>query len=139
VKNAVGTILQTLIEKALARQPVCEYLARAGQMPAMEFGEIRRCMKRLTAARRSEIVNAIPNCAWKAREVIHLHKHLFLDYMTGEWVLATLVKNYNLETTNRLAGTFTFGGGLTIRGANAAIEGVLRKIADEPELIHRLR
>ena len=53
----------------------------------MAFGEIRRRLKRLTPGQRAEIINAIPPCAWKVREIIHLHKHLFLDYLSGEWVL----------------------------------------------------
>jgi hypothetical protein len=67
-----------------------------------------------------------------------LQKHLFLDYLSGEWVLGALVAYYNLQKDKRLTGMFKLGGTLTVRGANSAFEGILRKIADEPDLRRQL-
>jgi hypothetical protein len=139
VKNAVGVILQALIERPLARQFVNDYLARVAGIEPMTLNEVRVRIKRLTAEQRAAIVNAIPGCAWKQRDVMPMHKHLFLDYISGEWVLGRLVDYYNLEKSKRLTGTFKIEGRLTVRGASAAIEGILMKIAEEPMLRQRLR
>lgn len=139
VKNAVGVILQTLIEKPLARQVVNDYLARVVGIEPMSINEVRSRLKRLPPERKAEIVNGVPCCAWKQREVMPVHKHLFLDYMCGEWVLGRLVDYYNLEKGKRLTGKFKSDGTLTVRGANAAIEGILSKIAEEPLLRQQLR
>lgn len=139
VKNAVGGILQTLMDRPLARKPVNEYLARMEKIAPMGMDEIRRRMKQLSSNRRAEILHGIPNCAWKVREIIPVHKNLFLDYLSGEWVLSALVRYYNLEKGKRLTGTFQFMGNLTVRGANSAMEGILHKIADEPALRQQLR
>jgi hypothetical protein len=109
------------------------------QIELMKVAEVRRRLKQLNPERRAKILNGIPNCAWKARDACHLHKHLFLDYLSGEWVLGALVDYYNLEKGNRIAGRFRFEGNLTARGANAAMAGILRKISEEPELRHQLR
>ena len=84
-------------------------------------------------------MNGIPNCAWKAKDVIPMHKHLFLDYLSGEWVLGALVEYYNLEKVKRATGTFKLEGTLTVRGAHSAIDGMLQKIAAEPALRQQLR
>ncbi|MGA2864506.1 MAG: hypothetical protein ABSF95_08450 [Verrucomicrobiota bacterium] len=139
VKNEFGVILQTLRAKPLARKIVHEYLARVEKVEAMGVDEVRRRMKQLPSERRAEILNGIPNCAWKAREAIYLHKHLFLDYLSGEWVLGALVDYYNLEKAERIAGRFKFEGTLTVRGATAAIAGILHKMAEEPEVRQQLR
>ena len=138
VKNALGEILQALADLPIARQLAHGYLARMDHVQPMTTSEVRRRMKSLDAERRAEIVNGIPPCAWKIRHLIQLHKHVFLDYLSGEWALETLVEYYNLEKRHRLTGTFRFEQTLTVRGANAAIGGMLLKIAQEPELRQRL-
>jgi hypothetical protein len=105
----------------------------------MTLDEVRRAMKRATTSQRAEILEGIPNCVWKARHAISLHKHLFLDYLSGEWVLSSLVAYYNLQKDKRLTGLFKINGTLTVRGATSALEGILRKIADEPDLRQQLR
>lgn len=139
VKNELGVVLQALIARPSARKHVLAYLARVQGLPPMASDEVRRRMKQLPSDRQAQLLNALPNCAWKIRQAIPVHKHLFLDYLSGEWVLAALVDYYNLEKTKRLSGQFSFAGTLTARGANAAIAGLLRKIAEEPELRQRLR
>jgi len=139
LKNAVGVILQTLIEKPLARRPVHQYLERFANVAPMDIDQVRRIFKSLNAAQKAEILHALPNCAWKARDAIHMHKHLFLDYVSGEWVLGALVDYYNLEKAKKLTGKFMSEGRLSVRGAQSAITGVLKKIADEPELRQQLR
>ncbi len=139
VKNEVGVILRTLSAKPLARKLALEYLRRVEPVQSMGIDEVRSRMKQLSPEGRCRILNGIPNCAWKARGAIHLHKHLFLDYLSGEWVLAALVDYYNLEKGKRIAGKFRFDGNLTVRGANAAIAGMLAKIAGEPGLTRQLR
>jgi hypothetical protein len=139
LKNAVGVILQILLEKPLARKRVLQYLDRMAKIELMGVDEVRRRMKQLPPTQRALILNAIPNSAWKVREIIHAHKHLFLDYLSGEWVLGALVEYYNLEKSKRLVGAFHQEGNLTARGAQSAILGILTKIADEPELRQRLR
>jgi hypothetical protein len=133
-KNAVGTLLDTLRAKPLVRKEIHAFLARMDAIPPLSLEEVRKRMKQLTPEQRAEVLAGIPNRAWKVQEIIPLHKHLFLDYQTGEWVLATLVRYYNLDTDNRLAGVFKCDGTLTLRGANAAITGILQKIAEEPLL-----
>ncbi|MCL5098478.1 MAG: hypothetical protein M1608_13305 [Candidatus Omnitrophica bacterium] len=139
IKNAVGVILQTLMEKPLARKMVNDYVARMESVEPMGTDEVRRRMKQLTPRQRAEIIHGIPNSAWKVREVIPMHKHLFLDYLSGEWVLGALVRYYNLEKDKKLTGTFQFTGTLTARGAQSSVEGMLRKISDEPALRQQLR
>ena len=139
VKNGLGVILRALCDKPLACKLAGQYLERMAQIEPMNVAEVRRRLKQLNPERRAKILNGIPNCAWKARDACRLHKHLFLDYLSGEWVLGPLVDYYNLEKGNRLAGRFRFEGNLTARGANAAMAGILRKISEEPELRHRLR
>jgi hypothetical protein len=139
LKSAVGTLLNTLVQRPLACQVVRAYLERMERIAPMGTDEVRRAMKRLTEEQRVEILNRIPPCAWKVRDVMPVHKRLFLDYLSGEWVLSALVNHYNLQNHERLSGTFKREGSLTVRGAGAAIAGLLRKIADEPELRQRLR
>ncbi|MGA2656267.1 MAG: hypothetical protein ABSH34_01995 [Verrucomicrobiota bacterium] len=139
VKNGLGVILRTLCDKPRACKFAGQYLERMAQIELMKVAEVRRRLKQLNPERRAKILNGIPNCAWKARDACHLHKHLFLDYLSGEWVLGALVDYYNLEKGNRIAGRFRFEGNLTARGANAAMAGILRKISEEPELRHQLR
>jgi hypothetical protein len=139
VKNEVAVILRTLCRKPLACQVSSQYLERMAQVEPMHVGEVRRRLKRLDPERRAQLLNRIPNCAWKARAACHLHKHLFLDYLSGEWLLDALVDYYNLEKGDRLAGRFRFEGNLTARGATGAMAGILRKISEEPELRHQLR
>jgi hypothetical protein len=139
VKNAIGMLLDSLAVRPLACAVVNRFLLRVRQIELMQMPEIRRRMKLITASQRAQLLNLIPNGAWKARGAIHLHKSLFLDYMSGEWVLARLVDFYNLEQGERISGKFKMEGTLTVRGANAAIEGILRKIADEPCVRQRLR
>jgi hypothetical protein len=138
VKNAVGNILQTLIDRPLARKPVAAYLQSCDRIPPMDVAELRRLIKGATSRRRSELVAALPNCVWKVRAVMPLHKHLFLDYMSGEWVLGALVHYYNVHKTKTVGG-LSFAGTLTVRGANAAIEGILHKLTEEPDLRQLLR
>ena len=118
-------ILRTLCNKPLARKVAGQYLERMAQVEPMQAGEVRRRLKQLEAERRAKLLNGIPNCAWKARAACHLHKHLFLDYLSGEWLLDALVDYYNLEKGERIAGRFRFGGNLTARGANGAMAGIL--------------
>jgi hypothetical protein len=139
VKNALGALLQSLLERPLARKTVHDFLGRVKQIEPMPLQEVRWRLKRLPPGRKAEIVHAVPSCAWKQRDVMSVHKHLFLDYFGGDWVLNRLVDYYNLEKGKRLTGTFRFDGTLTVRGANAAIEGMLGKIAEEPLLRQRLR
>ena len=139
VKNEVAVILRTLCNKPLACKVAGEYLERMAQVEPMEAGEVRRRLKQLDPERRAKLLNGIPNCAWKARAACHLHKHVFLDYLSGEWLLDALVDYYNLEKGERIAGRFRFDGNLTARGANGAMAGILRKISEEPELRHQLR
>lgn len=139
LKNAVGTILLTLAARPLARKRVHEFLAEVQRVEPMTDGEVRRRMKQITSTQRSKLLTGIPNCAWKAKDAIPLHKHLFLDYMSGEWVLGSLVNYYNLEKDQKLTGTFRFEGTVTPRGANAAIAGILHKLAGEPGLRRQLR
>jgi hypothetical protein len=139
LKSAVAVILETLAGRPLARKPVNEYLERVETIEPMRTDEVRRAMKRLTAEKRAAIVNRIPPCAWKVRCVMPLHKRLLLDYLSGEWVLAALVTHYNLQGDERLSGTFKLKGTLTVRGADAAINGLLGKIAHEPDLRQQLR
>jgi hypothetical protein len=139
LKSAVAVILEALVSRPLARKLVNEYLARVGKIEPMASDDVRRAMKRLTAEQRAAIVNRIPACAWKARDVMPVHKGLFLDYLSGEWVLGALVAHYNLRGEERLSGIFRRGGTLTVRGAGAAIEGLHRKIADEPTLRQQLK
>jgi len=139
VKNELGVILRALCDKPLACKLAGQYLERMAKIEPMKVDEVRRRLKQLNPERRARILNGIPNCAWKAREACHLHRHLFLDYLSGEWVLGALVDYYNLEKGNRIAGRFRFEGNLTIRGATAAMAGILRKISGEPELRHQLR
>jgi hypothetical protein len=117
---------------------VHSFLREMDQAPPMSSGEVRRRMKGLSAERRAEIVNWIPACAWKVRRLMPLHKRLFLDYLSGEWALESLVEHSNLEKRHRLSGSNRPGQSLTVRGANAAIEGMLHKIVQEPELRRRL-
>jgi hypothetical protein len=139
VKNAIGVLLETLAAKPLVRKTVHAFLARVDMVPPMSIDEVRSRMKRLTPEQRAELVNGIPNRAWKVPQVITLHKNLFLDHMTGEWVLAALVQCYNLAPDKRLIGVFRCDGALTVRGANAAIAGTLQKVSDEPLLREQLR
>lgn len=139
VKNAIAMLLDSLIARPLVCKIVHRFLLRAKQIEPMLLPDIRRRIKLLTSGQRAELLNLIPNCAWKARGAIHLHKSLFLDYTSGEWVLARLVDFYNLEQGERISGKFKIEGTLTVRGATAAIEGLLRKIADEPCVRQRLR
>jgi hypothetical protein len=139
VKNELGVVLRALCQRPLACKLAGQYLERMAKIEPMEVDEVRRRLKQLNPERRARILNGIPNCAWKARDACHLHRHLFLDYLSGEWVLGALVDYYNLEKGNRVAGRFKFEGNLTTRGANAAMAGMLRKISDEPELRHQLR
>jgi hypothetical protein len=139
VKNAVGTILHALMERPMARKLALEYLQRTAKSEPMASAEVRRRMKHLSSEQRAEIVHAIPNCAWKVRTVSHLHKHLFLDYFSGEWVMATLVQYYNQHKAGTLARRGQLGGVLTLRGATAALEGIIHKISEEPELCEKLR
>ncbi len=139
VKNELGVILRTLCDKPLACRLASQYLERMAKIEPMNAAEVRRRLKQLEPERRARLLNGIPNCAWKARGASHLHKHLFLDYFSGEWVLGALVDYYNLQKANRIAGRFKFEGHLTVRGANGAMAGILRKISAEPELRHRLR
>jgi hypothetical protein len=139
LKSAVGAILDTLAGRPLARKLVNAYLARVEAIEPMRPDEVRRLMKRLTAEQRAEILNRIPPCAWKVRDVMPVHKRLFLDYLSGEWVLGPLVSHHNLQADERLSGTFKRAGTLTVRGAQAAIVGLLSKIADEPDLRQQLR
>jgi hypothetical protein len=139
VKNATGALLETLAAKPQVRKAVHAFLARVNIIPPMRIDEVRSRMKRLTPGQRAELLNRIPNRVWKAHQIIPLHKHLFLDYITGEWVLATLVQYHNLASDKRLSGAFRCDGTLTVRGANAAINGILQKISDEPLLRDQLR
>ncbi len=139
LKNAVGEMLDCLTARPLARKPVLDFLTWARQVEPMEPGEVRRRLKQLTPDQRASLLKAVPNCAWKVREVIPLHKHLFLDYLSGEWVLGALVNYYNLHKNQSFAGRFNFEGTLTVRGANAAVEGLIRKLAEEPVLRERLQ
>ena len=139
VKNEVAVILRTLCNKPLACKVAGQYLERMAQVGPMQPGEVRRRLKQLDPERRTKLLNRIPNCAWKARAACHLHKHLFLDYLSGEWLLDALVDYYNLEKGERIGGRFRFEGNLTPRGANGAMAGILRKISEEPELRHHLR
>jgi hypothetical protein len=139
LNNTVGAILHSLVARPLARKRVHEYLAQVQQIEPMPLSEVRRRMKQLSSGQRGEILAGIPHCTWKIKEVIPLHKSLCLDYLTGEWLLDALVDYYNLEKPHKLTGTFRFGGTLTPRGANAAIEGILHKIAGEPALRQQLR
>jgi hypothetical protein len=139
LKNAAGVILQTLSGRPMARKIVNAYLERVERIESMSVHEVRRRMKQLTPAQRAAVLSKIPNCAWKVRDVIHVHKHLFLDYVSGEWVLGALVEYYNLEKSKRLTGTFKCEGTMTVRGAHSAIAGILSKIAQEPELRAQLR
>ena len=68
-----------------------------------------------------------------------LHKRLLLEDLSGEWVLGALVTHFNLQADERLSGTFKREGSLTVRGADAAITGLLSKIAHEPDLRQQLR
>ena len=68
-----------------------------------------------------------------------LHKRLFLEYLSGDWVLCSLVADFNLAQAKRASGVFQKAGRLTVRGAAAAISGLLSKIANEPELCQQLR
>jgi len=139
VKNAVGVALEALQNRPQARRLVRDYLARVADIPPMDLDEARRALKRLAPPQRAALVNGIPHCAWKVREVIQLHKRLFLDYSSGEWVLKALVDYYNLEGPERLQGVFRREGALTVRGAHAAIAGILQKLTEEPSLRDRLR
>jgi len=139
VKNAVGTILYGLMERPMARKAALDYLERVAKSEPMAPAEVRRRMKLLSSDQRAELVHAIPNCAWKVRAVSHLHKHLFLDYFSGEWVMATLVQYYNQHKAGTLARKGHLGGVLTLRGATAALEGIIHKISEEPELREKLR
>lgn len=139
VKNAVGTILHALMERPMARKLALEYLQGTAKSDPMTPGEVRRRMKLLSSERRAEIVHGIPNCAWKVRTVSHVHKHLFLDYFSGEWVMATLVQYYNQHKIGTLARRGQLGGSITLRGATAALEGIIHKISEEPELREKLR
>lgn len=139
VKNELGAILRTLCGKPLACKFASQYLERMAKIEPMKVGEVRRRLKQLSPELRAKVLNGIPNCAWKSRGARHLHKHLFLDYLSGEWVLGALVDYYNLQKANRMAGRFTFEGNLTLRGANGAMAGVLQKISREPEVRHQLR
>jgi hypothetical protein len=139
VKNAVGTILHALMERPMARKHAFDYLVRVAKSAPMAPSEVRRRMKLLSSEQRAEIVHAIPNCAWKVRRVSHLHKDLFLDYYSGEWVMATLVQYYNQHKAGTLARRGQLGGVLTSRGATAALEGIIHKISEEPELREKLR
>jgi hypothetical protein len=139
VKNAVGTILHGLMERPMARKLALDYVERAATIQPMATGEVRRRLKLLSSEQRGEIVHGIPNCAWKVRAVSHLHKHLFLDYFTGEWVMATLVQYYNQHKAGTFARRGQLGGTLTLRGATAALEGIIHKISEEPDLREKLR
>jgi hypothetical protein len=140
VKSTLGGLLHELLERPLARLRAHAYLERTKPIAGMTIDEARRRMKQLDPGRRSEILALIPACAWRAPEgVIHLHRQLFLDYISGDWVLAALVHHYNLDPGKRLGGTFQRNDDLTLRGANAAIAGVLTKIAEEPAARQRLR
>jgi hypothetical protein len=139
VKNGLGVILRTLCDKPLACKFAWQYLERMAKIDPMKADEVRRRLKQLNPERRARILNGIPTCAWRARDACHVHKHLFLDYLSGEWVLDALVDYYNLQKGNRIAGRFRFEGNLTPRGATAAMAGILRKISEEPELRHQLR
>jgi hypothetical protein len=140
VKNALGALLEGLLERPLARRAAQEYLARTKVVEGMGLDEARRRLKQLTPEQRAELLSRIPSCAWRAPDrVVHLHKQLVLDYLSGEWVLGRLVHHYNLDPNKRVAGTFRVDGSLTIRGANAAITGVLQKITEEPDVRACLR
>ncbi|HEV2208322.1 MAG TPA: hypothetical protein VG167_06065 [Verrucomicrobiae bacterium] len=139
LKNVVGTMLEALVAKPLARQPAHALLSWAAQVPPMTTGEVRRRLKQLNPGQRAGLLKSVPLCAWKVREIIPLHKHLFLDYLSGEWVLGALVKYYNLHKQPGFAGRFDFKGTLTARRANAAIEAVIHKLADEAIVRHQLR
>ncbi len=139
VKTVLGVLLRALCEKPVACRLAGHYLQRMAALPPMDPVEARRRLKLLSPERRASLLNAIPGSAWRARAVCHLHRHFFLDYLSGEWVLGALVDYYNLEKGARLAGKFRFEGNLTARGANAAMSGMLRKITQEPELRDRLR
>lgn len=139
VKNAVGSILHALMERPMARKLALDYVQRVTKSAPMPPSEVRQRMKLLSSEQRAEIIHGIPNCAWKVRAVSHVHKHLFLDYFSGEWVMATLVHYYNQHKTGTLARRGQLGGSLTLRGATAALEGIIHKISEEPELRERLR
>jgi hypothetical protein len=139
VKNSVGSLLLSLLERPLARRLALDYLERVSAIRPMSAGEIRRRMKRLNPDQRAEFVQSIPHCAWKVRQVSQLHKHLFLDYYSGEWVMAALVDYYNRHKAGMLAGRACSAGVLTLRGATAALEGIVHKISEEPELCEKLR
>jgi hypothetical protein len=139
IKSAIGVILDRLVSRPLARQLVNDYLARVERIAPMGTDEVRKSLKRLTAKQRAELLNRVPACAWKLRDVMCLHKRLFLDYLSGDWVLGALVNHYNLRGEERLSGTFHCDGRLTVRGAAAAITGLLTKISEEPELRQELR
>jgi hypothetical protein len=139
LKNAVGMLLEALTERPLVRKMVSEFLSQTGAIEPMSFGEARRRLKQLTADQRAGLLQGLPDCAWKSRGVIHLHRQLFLDYFSGEWVLAALVNSYNLHKAQGLTGRFSFERKLTVRGANAAIEALIRKLSEEPLLVRKLR
>jgi hypothetical protein len=139
VKNSVGTFLHALMERPVARKLALDYVGRMQQVTPMSPAEVRRRMKALNSEQRAELVQGIPACAWRVREVSHLHKHLFLDYFSGEWVMATLVQYYNQHKTRTLAVNWHSTGALTLRGATAALEGVILKLSEEPELREKLR
>lgn len=139
VKNSVGTLLLSLLERPSARKLALDYLNRVAEIAPFSPTEVRRRMKRLNPDQRAELVQGIPYCAWKVRQVSQLHKHLFLDYYSGEWVMATLVDYYNRHKAAMFAGRSFSSGLLTLRGATAALEGIIHKISEEPELCHKLR
>jgi hypothetical protein len=139
LKSAVAEILGNLVGRPLARKLVYEYLARVEQIEPMRTREVRRALKRMSPEQRAQILSRIPPCAWKVRDVMPLHKRLLLDYLSDEWVLNALVTHYNLQGDERLSGTFRHHGTLTVRGAQAAMVGLLSKIAAEPELRQQLR
>jgi hypothetical protein len=139
VKNEMGVILRALCNRPLACKLAGQYLEQMAKVEPMTVAEARRRLKQLSPEYRARILNGIPNCAWRTGDACHLHRHLFLDYLSGEWVLDALVDYYNLEKGNRIAGRFRFQGTLTTRGAIAAMAAILRKTCEEPGLRHQLR
>ena len=85
--------------------PEDRFLAAAANRPGFGVGpyRVRRMMKRLPAEQRAAIVNGIPPCAWKSRDMMPVHKRLLLDYLSGDWALGALVAHCNLQGEQRLS------------------------------------
>lgn len=135
VKATIGGILNTLIERPLARKAAGEFIRVMVKIPIMGEQEVRKLMPKLTPGARDELMDAVPKHTWKDRSLIARDKQVVREYFTRtDWS----VRRFAEEYASKHKGDPGFEG-LKERSADQIIARMCAKISEEPALARKIR